>query len=90
MALKDAISGKRMRPVPKEHIKLTGPEHSANVLQMQQHREFRCARCLGRFDFDSGVYACLKEMNADWVMKNDKTCKKFSFNEDKNDWRDDI
>ncbi len=71
-------------------VKLTGPESSAQSEQMQAHKEFKCARCLGRFDFDTGIFACLKDLNAEWVMKNDKTCKRFSLNDDCSDWRDDI
>jgi len=92
MAFKDPIFGLPMTPKPKQHINinLTEPERSANAAQMQQHKEFRCERCVGRFDFNSGVYVCLREMNAEWVMKNDKTCKKFLFNEDKADWRENL
>ena len=90
MVLKDPIFGLPMVNKSKEPVKLTGPEHSANVLQMKAHREHKCGRCLRRYDLESGRYICIKEMNAQYVMLNDKFCKNFYLNEDPSDWREDL
>lgn len=85
-----SILGKPEPLKQKEHVKLTGPEHSVNVAQMNEHRGYRCGRCTKRCDFESGRYVCMKGMNAEYVMKNDKVCGNFSFNEDITEWRGDL
>lgn len=73
-----------------DDIKLTVTERQASKMQMEEHKQHKCKRCMARYDFNEMSFVCQKGLNAVWVMRNDTVCKKFSLDEDPGTWREDL